>query len=57
MGHPGIFGVKGVSGSGGAEFFGVLRFAQDDGKNEQQQRQRQIQGSFAALRMTAEAAV
>jgi hypothetical protein len=25
---------KGVEGRGGAEFFGVLRFAQDDGKDE-----------------------
>jgi hypothetical protein len=33
-------------------FFGILRFAQDDSKNEQ--RQMQMRGFFASLRMTAE---
>jgi hypothetical protein len=38
------------------EFFGILRYAQDDGKNEQRQmqRQQQMRGFFASLRMTAE---
>jgi hypothetical protein len=40
------------------EFFGILRFAQDDGKNLQRQmqmqQQQQMRGFFASLRMTAE---